>query len=103
MFPERLNDYISEDNAVRVIDVFIDGLDLTGMGFKTAHEITGRPAYHPTTMLKLYFFERLFLGLITPGEYHCLRVSSFSVKEMKKAMHKRTELLDIVTEGASTY
>ncbi len=56
LFPERLDDYIAEDNAVRVIDVFIDGLDLTNMGFKTVPEITGRPAYHPATMLKLYVY-----------------------------------------------
>ncbi len=56
LFPERLDDYIAEDNAVRVIDVFIDGLDLTNMGFKTVPEITGRPAYHPKTMLKLYVY-----------------------------------------------
>ncbi len=56
LFPERLDDYITEDNAVRVIDVFIDGLDLTNMGFKTVPEVTGRPAYHPATMLKLYVY-----------------------------------------------
>lgn len=34
LFPERLDDYITEDNAVRVIDVFIDGMDLSNLGFK---------------------------------------------------------------------
>jgi len=56
LFPERLDDYIAEDNPVRVIDVFIDGLNLASMGFKTVPEITGRPAYHPATMLKLYIY-----------------------------------------------
>jgi len=56
LFPERLDDYIAEDNPVRVIDVFIDGLNLARMGFKTVPEITGRPAYHPATMLKLYVY-----------------------------------------------
>lgn len=56
LFPERLDDYIAEDNPVRVIDVFIDGLKLASMGFKTVPEITGRPAYHPATMLKLYIY-----------------------------------------------
>lgn len=56
LFPERLDDYIAEDNAVRVIDIFIDELDLTSMGFKTIPAITGRPAYHPATMLKLYVY-----------------------------------------------
>jgi transposase len=56
LFPERLDDYIAEDNAVRVIDVFIDGIDLSAMGFKTVPEILGRPAYHPAALLKLYVY-----------------------------------------------
>ena len=56
LFPERLDDYISEDSAVRVIDVFIDGLDISGLGFETEPNDTGRPAYHPTTMLKIYVY-----------------------------------------------
>ena len=56
MFPERLDEYIAEDNAVRVIDVFVDDLDFSGLGFKTDSEKTGRPAYHPTVLLKLYVY-----------------------------------------------
>lgn len=56
LFPERLDDYMAEDNAVRVIDVFVDDLDLSGLGFKTHSEKTGRPAYHPTILLKLYVY-----------------------------------------------
>ena len=56
LFPERLDDYITEENAVRVIDVFIDSLDLSDLGFKATPAITGRPAYHPGTMLKLYVY-----------------------------------------------
>ena len=56
LFPERLDDYIAEENSVRVIDVFIDDLDISGLGFKTEPNDTGRPAYHPTTMLKLYVY-----------------------------------------------
>ena len=56
MFPERFDDYITEDNSVRVVDVFIDSLDLSGLGFKTVAENTGRPGYHPSTMLKLYVY-----------------------------------------------
>jgi len=56
LFPERLDDYITEENPVRVIDVFIDSLNLSGLGFKTIPAITGRPAYHPGTMLKLYVY-----------------------------------------------
>ena len=56
LFPDQLDDYVSEDNATRVIDVFIDGIDLSVMGFKTTFAATGRPAYHPETMLKLYVY-----------------------------------------------
>jgi transposase len=56
LFPERLDDYIAEDSAVRVVDVFIDELDLSGLGFRTEPKVTGRPAYDPTTMLKLYVY-----------------------------------------------
>ena len=48
LFPEHLDDYIAEDNPVRVIDVFVDELDLNELGFEgMAPEVTGRPAYHP--------------------------------------------------------
>ena len=56
LFPERIDDYIAEENSVRVIDVFVDELDLSGLGFKTVPEATGRPAYHPAMMLKLYIY-----------------------------------------------
>jgi transposase len=56
LFPERLDDYVAEDSAVRVIDVFLDDLDLSGFGFKTQPNDTGRPAYHPSTMLKLFVY-----------------------------------------------
>ena len=55
-FPDRLDDYLNEENAVRVIDVFVDDLDLSGMGFKTKPADTGRPAYHPAMMLKLFIY-----------------------------------------------
>jgi transposase len=56
LFPERLDDFIAEDNPVRVIDVFVDELDLAGLGFKVTPEETGRPGYHPAMMLKLYIY-----------------------------------------------
>ena len=56
LFPERLDDYVAEDSAVRVIDVFLDDLDLSGLGFKTQPNDTGRPPYHPSTMLKVYVY-----------------------------------------------
>jgi transposase len=53
LFPERLDDYLAEDNPVRAIDVFVDELDLAQLGFGGVEpETTGRPAYHPGTLLK---------------------------------------------------
>src|SRR6201985_748669 len=55
LFPECLGDWISEDNPVRVIDVFVDELDLAGLGFNGVEpEVTGRPSYHPSILLKLF-------------------------------------------------
>ena len=56
LFPDRLDDYLVEDNPVRVIDVFVDSLNLSNLGFKTVPAETGRPAYHPATMLKLFIY-----------------------------------------------
>jgi len=56
LFPERLDDYVAEDSAVRVIDVFIDELDISGLGFRSEPNETGRPAYQPTTLLKIYVY-----------------------------------------------
>ena len=57
LFPEVLDEYIAEDNPVRVVDVFVDELDLKDLGFEGAEpEVTGRPAYHPGTLLKIYIY-----------------------------------------------
>src|SRR6202047_3858658 len=57
LFPEALEDWIGEDNPVRVIDVFVDELDLAGLGFNGVEpEVTGRPSYHPSVLLKLYIY-----------------------------------------------
>ena len=57
LFPERIDDYIEEDNPVRAIEAFVDMLDLEGIGFQgMMPKVTGRPAYHPSTMLKLYIY-----------------------------------------------
>src|SRR6266853_168704 len=57
LLPECLDDYVAEDNPVRVIDVFIDELDLTGLGFEgMAPADTGRPAYHPAGLWKSYVY-----------------------------------------------
>ena len=57
LFPERLDDYIAEDNAVRVVDVFVDKLDLLSLGFEGVKPSdTGRPGYHPAVLLKLCIY-----------------------------------------------
>ena len=57
LFPGRLADWVNEDNPIRVIDVFVDELDLGGLGFgRAAPEATGRPGYHPSVLLKLYIY-----------------------------------------------
>jgi transposase len=57
LFPECLEDWIDEDNSVRVIDVFVDGLDLSDLGFVGVEpEATGRPSYHSSVLLKLYIY-----------------------------------------------
>ena len=57
LFPEVLDDYISEENLVRFIDAFVDGLEMEELGFdRTAPKETGRPPYDPRDLLKLYIY-----------------------------------------------
>jgi transposase len=57
LFPESLDDYIAEDNAVRVVDAFVNKLDLKQLGFDRAEpSATGRPGYQPATLLKIYVY-----------------------------------------------
>jgi transposase len=57
LLPEYLDDYVSEENPVRVIDVFVDELDLRVLGFAgIVPEATGRPAYRPGLLLKIYIY-----------------------------------------------
>src|SRR5689334_1113483 len=57
LFPEALDDYVSEDNPVRIVDAFVEGLDLATLGFDSATPArTGRPAYHPAVLLKVYIY-----------------------------------------------
>jgi transposase len=61
LFPECLEDWICEDNPVRVIDVFVGGLDLAELRFDGVDpEATGRPSYHPSVLLKLYIYGYLY-------------------------------------------
>jgi transposase len=57
LFPECLDDWVDEDNPVRVIDVFVDELDLGALDFGGVDpKATGRPSYHPSILLKLYVY-----------------------------------------------
>src|SRR5450432_1140018 len=57
LLPECLDDYIADDNPVRVVDAFVDELDLRELGFESAEPAaTGRPSYHPAVLLKIYIY-----------------------------------------------
>jgi transposase len=57
LLPDCLDDYVAADNPVRVVEVFIDELDLAALGFAgMVPEVTGRPAYHPATLFKIYLY-----------------------------------------------
>ncbi len=75
LFPEVIDDYITEENPVRFIDSFVDSLDLKVLGFKHAElSPTGRPPYNPSDLLKLYVY----------GYLNRVRSSRFLEKECKK-------------------
>ena len=57
LLPESLDDFVHSDNPVRVVDVFVDELDLRDLGFESVDPCsTGRPSYHPSVLLKLYIY-----------------------------------------------
>src|SRR3981189_3359794 len=57
LLPHSLEDYVGEENPVRVVEVFIDELDLAALGFSgMTPAATGRPGYHPSTLLKIYLY-----------------------------------------------
>ena len=63
LFPASLDDYVGEDNPVRAVDAFVGGLDLKKLGFTSIDPLdTGRPGYHPATMLKIYIYGSLASG-----------------------------------------
>ena len=65
LLPESLDEYVGEEGSVRVLDYFIEHLDISGLGFRTEPNETGRPPYHPKTMLKIYVYG--YLNQITTG------------------------------------
>lgn len=56
LLPECLDDYVDGDNPARAIDAFVEMLDLAALGFDTVPEVTGRPGYHPSVMLRIYVY-----------------------------------------------
>src|SRR6185369_16858576 len=57
LLPESLDDYVGPENPVRFIEAFVDGLDLAAAGFaRVRANVTGRPGYAPTALLKLYIY-----------------------------------------------
>jgi len=90
LFPERLDDLIDEDNAVRVIDAFVDSLDLKALGFARIEvQATGRPPYHPGDLLKLYLY----------GYMYRIR----SCRRLERECHKNIELLWLLNRLAPDF
>ena len=57
LLPESLDDWVDESNPVRVIDAFVDALNIAELGFEGVEPaVTGRPSYHPSCLLKLYIY-----------------------------------------------
>ncbi|WP_445768716.1 IS1182 family transposase [Rheinheimera sp.] len=80
LLPEALDDFVTEDNPVRVVDIFVDGLQLDSLGFeRVSAKQTGRPGYHPATMLKLYIYG--YLNRIQ------------SSRRLEKEAHRNVELM----------
>ncbi len=80
LFPERLDDYVSADNPVRIIDAYVDQLDMAALGFTYAQtKTTGRKPYHPGDLLKLYLY----------GYLNQLR----STRRLEKECHRNLEVV----------
>ena len=80
LFPAALDDYVGEDSAVRVVDAFVDTLDLEMLGFTgTVPADTGRPSYHPSVLLKLYIY----------GYLNCIQSS----RRLEREAQRNVELM----------
>lgn len=80
LLPEALDDFVTEDNPVRVIDVFVNEINLDSLGFhRVQTKSTGRPCYHPATLLKLYIYG--YLNRIQ------------SSRRLEKETHRNVELM----------
>jgi transposase len=105
LFPERLEDYLDEDNPVGAIDVFVVEPDLARLGFGGVEpETTGRPAYHPATLLKIYVYG--YLNRVQSSRRPCGSASARSAAVMAASARRyRLKLLKpmpVRTECQST-
>jgi transposase len=67
LLPECLDDFIDDDNPVRIIDAFVEGLELGPLGFDGATaSATGRPSYHPAVLQKIYIELMWLTGRLAP-------------------------------------
>ena len=90
LLPECLDDYVADTNPVRVVDVFVDELDLGKLGFQGVDPAaTGRPAYHPAVLLKTYIY-----GYLN-------RIQSSRRLERGGATQRRTEVADRAPDARS--
>ena len=77
LLPECLDDWVDENNPVRAVDVFVDALELRDLGFDSVNPAaTGRPAYHPSAMLKLYIYG--YLNRIQSSRRLSVRLAAIS-------------------------
>lgn len=88
LFPEALDDYVSEDNSVRFMDAFVEALDMNELGFEraTAKEI-GRPGYNPRDLLQLYVYGIRERGAaVDGGKFRAVnsRERNFSRKKLEQ-------------------
>jgi transposase len=84
LFPEALDDFVTEDNPVRVVDVFVEGLDLETLGFERVIATgKGRPGYHPAILLKLYIY----------GYLNRIQTS----RRLEKESHRNIELMCLLS------
>ena len=80
LLPEALDDFVTKDNPVRVVDVFVNEINLDSLGFhRVQAKQTGRPCYHPATLLKLYIYG--YLNRIQ------------SSRRLEKETHRNVELM----------
>ena len=90
LLPETIEDYVAPDNPVRFIDAFVSSLDLHALGFaKSIAAYTGRPAYEPGTLLRLYLY----------GYLHRLRSS----RQLEKECHRNLELIWLMRKLAPDF